>query len=81
MWETIVHTVQQDPEAFIIFVLFILSEILGSMDRFKSSSVFQLLKTVLAGMFARTRYGGGVVPPVDPPANPPQLPPTSDKKD
>lgn len=73
MFDSIVHMVEQDPEAFIILVLFIISEILGSMDRFKSSSLFQLLRTVLGGMLAKTRFGNTV--PTDPPQDPPKLPP------
>ena len=32
------------------------------MERFKSSSVFQLLRTVLRGMLAKTRFGVPSVP-------------------
>ena len=61
MFDPIIHMIEQDPEAFVILVLFIISEILGSMDRFKSSSVFQLLITVLRGMLAKTKFGA-VIP-------------------
>ncbi len=62
MLDSIIETIKQDPEAFIILVLFIVSEILGSMERFKSSSLFQLLKTVLGGMLAKTKFGVPSVP-------------------
>lgn len=62
MFDSIIETIKQDPEAFIILVLFIVSEILGSMERFKSSSLFQLLKTVLGGMLAKTKFGAPSVP-------------------
>lgn len=60
--DAIIEIVKQEPEAVIILVLFIISEILGTMERFKSSSIFQLLRTVLGGMLAKTRFGVPSVP-------------------
>lgn len=57
MFEGITSWISQNPEQCIILVLFVLSEALGSMDRFKSSSVFQLLIIILRGMLSKTKFG------------------------
>lgn len=56
MLESIVSYIQDHPEECIILGLFIVSEILGSMDRFKTSSVFQLLVGVLRSMLSKTVF-------------------------
>lgn len=64
MFEALVNYAQKNPEECIILGLFLLSELLGSLPRFKSNGVFQLLITLLRGMLSKTSFGALV--PGDP---------------
>lgn len=74
MFDSLIESIRQDPQPFIILALFILSEVLGSMDRFKSNSIFQLFITVMKTLVSKTKFGSVVTAPL-PPATLPETPP------
>ena len=57
MFEALKNYVIANPEECIVLLLLIVSEILGSMDRFKANSVVQLLRNIAESFFAKTHLG------------------------
>lgn len=72
MTQYIVDFVKNDPATTVIFVLFIISEILGSCSKIQSNSIYQLIESLLKRLLAITPLGPflGLTNTQDPPKDP-----------